>query len=121
MMERESKREKIISDKMREINLKLRTLEQTNLVPDETPSELDRLAKEEYKTKCETAESEFYTLVEKERDRMRIAIFGGKPKRHKLTIKHAFFQPIHHHLKKQKTSRTRKLMKRNKKKSKMYQ
>lgn len=77
MMERESKREKIISDKMREVKLKMRTNEQKKDVLEETPSEIEeRLAVEKIKV-VEDAEGSFYKKIEDEERKRRIQYLGG--------------------------------------------
>lgn len=77
MMDRESKREKIISDKAREWKLKLRTMDQPKEDAEPTSSEIDAKMKEEEAIKIEQAQKEFYGVVEKERARKKKEYLGG--------------------------------------------
>lgn len=77
MMDRESKREKIISDKMREVKLKIRTAEQKKDVLEETPTEIEgRIAEENVKV-VKTAEEDFFKKIEDMERKRRIQYLGG--------------------------------------------
>lgn len=77
MMDRESKREKIISDKMREVKLKIRTAEQKKDVLEETPSEIEERIAEENVKVVETAEEDFFKKIEDMERKRRIQYLGG--------------------------------------------
>lgn len=75
-MDRESRREKIISDKMREVKLKMRTAEQKKDGPDVTPSELETQKNEEKIQLIQTTEQNFFAKVGDEERKRRVRYFG---------------------------------------------
>lgn len=77
MMDRESKREKIISDKMREVKLKMRTAEQKKDVIDETPSEIEEHLVDEKTKVIVSAQQNFFKKIEDEKEKRRIQYGGG--------------------------------------------
>lgn len=77
MMDRESKREKILSDKMKEVNLKMKNLELAKNIDELTLSEAQRKEDEERKIYCEKAETHFYNQIQDERIKKKIAYCGG--------------------------------------------
>lgn len=77
-MDRESKREKILSDKMREVQLKMRSEAEKDDKEEETPEEIEKQFKAEVAQFCKLAEKEFYELKQKEHSRRRKEYFGGK-------------------------------------------
>lgn len=76
-MDRESQREKILSDKMREIQLKLRTEPQTDEVHEERESAVEKRLQAELEKLNTAAEKEFMELKNKEKSRRRKEYFGG--------------------------------------------
>lgn len=77
MMDRESKREKIISDKMREVKLRMRTTEQKKDAPEETSSQIEKRLTDENRMVIETTEQNFYKKIEDEEKKRRVRYFGG--------------------------------------------
>lgn len=77
MMDRESKREKIISDKMREVKLRMRTTEQKKDALEETSSQIEKRLTDENRSVIETTEQNFYKKIEDEEKKRRIRYFGG--------------------------------------------
>lgn len=76
-MDRESKREKIISDKMREVRLKMRTADQKKDGPEETPSEHEKHISEEKKKVIAMTETNFFKKIEDEERKRRVRLLGG--------------------------------------------
>lgn len=77
-MDRESQREKILSDKMREIQLKLRTEGKPEAGEDERENAIEKRVKAELKKFEKASEKEFLDIKEKEKSRRRKEYLGGK-------------------------------------------